>query len=100
VNLAHYDFQYKFSVLLVQARTPESEEMAGHCPPALSKGGGTGAEVPFHNNVIGNFVVYQYRVETNLLQLFAHRETSEGFSIISVIIFEVNILLNRNKHNW
>jgi len=31
--------------------------------------GATGAEVPFHNNVIGNFVVYQDRIERNLLQL-------------------------------
>jgi len=41
--------------------------------------GETGTEVPFHDNIIGNFMVYQYRIETNLLQLFALRENSEGF---------------------
>jgi len=50
----------------------------------------TGTEVPLHNNIIGTCMVYQYGIETNLLQLFAHPEISERFSIISVIIFEVN----------
>jgi len=40
---------------------------------------------------MGNFMVYQYRIEINLLQLFAHPDNKEGFSIIYVIIFEVNI---------
>jgi len=37
-------------------------------------------------------MVWQDRFETNLLQLFAHPETSEWFSIISVITSEVNIV--------
>jgi len=37
-------------------------------------------------------MVYQDRLETNLLQPFAHPETTEWFSIISAIIFEVNIV--------
>jgi len=39
-----------------------------------------------------NFLVYHDRLETNLLQLFRHPESSEWFSIISVIIFEVDIV--------
>jgi len=35
--------------------------------------------------MIGNFVVYEDRLETNLLQLFAHPENSEWFSIIYAI---------------
>jgi len=31
----------------------------------------------FHNSIIGNFVVYQDRLETNLLQLFWHPENLE-----------------------
>jgi len=52
-----------------------------------------GAEVPFYKSIIGNgnFMVYQDRLETNLLQLFTHPENSEWFSIISAIIFKVNI---------
>jgi len=46
----------------------------------------------FHNNIVGNFMVYQDRLETNLLQLLGHPEISEWFSIISVIIFEANIV--------
>jgi len=34
----------------------------------------TGAKVPFHNNIIDNFMVDQDRLETNLLQLFMHPE--------------------------
>jgi len=41
-------------------------------PSALSKGVQPGAEVPFHNSVIRNFIVYQDRLEINLLQLFGH----------------------------
>jgi len=37
-------------------------------------------------------MTYQDRIETNLLQLFAHLESSEWFSIISGIIFEVKIV--------
>jgi len=36
-------------------------------------------------------MIYQDRLETKLLQLFAHSENSEWFSIILVIVFEVNI---------
>jgi len=37
----------------------------------------TGAEVPFHNSIIGEFMVYQDRLETNSLQVFGHPENSE-----------------------
>jgi len=53
----------------------------------------TGAEVLFHNRIIGNFIVYQDRLETNLLQLFAHVENSDCFPVIpAIIILEVNIV--------
>jgi len=35
---------------------------------------------------------YQDRLETNLLQLFPHQPTSEWFSIISAIIFAINVV--------
>ena len=54
--------------------------------------------MPFHNSILGNFKVYQDRLETNLLQLFGQPENSELFSIISVIIFEVNII-DEQKHD-
>ena len=46
----------------------------------------------FFNSIIGNFVAYQDRLETNLLQSFGNPENSEWFSLIHVIIFEVNIV--------
>jgi len=76
-------------IFLAQAGTPGS--LWGHCPLALSKGGNRRTEVPFHNSVTSNFIVYQDRLETNLLQPFAHPENFEWFSI-SVIIFEVSIV--------
>ena len=65
---------------------------SGRISPCPFIRGGTGAEVPFYKIFIGNFMVYQDRIETNLLQPFAHPEISERFSIISCIIFEVNIV--------
>jgi len=56
------------------------------------KRGVTGEEVPFHNRIRGNFMVYQDRLEANLLQLFVHTKNSEWISIISVIVFEVNVV--------
>ena len=46
--------------------------------------------MPLYESIIGNFMVYQDRLETYLLQLFAHPDTSEWFSIIYVTNFEVN----------
>jgi len=34
----------------------------------------TGVEVPFHNSIIGNLMVYQDRLQKNLLQLFGQPE--------------------------
>jgi len=42
--------------------------------------------------IIGNFMAYQDRLETNVFQQFANQENSEWFSIISVIVFEINII--------
>jgi len=42
-------------------------------------------------------MVYQDRIETNLLQLAGHQEISEWFSIISGIIFEVNIIAEQKQ---
>jgi len=59
--------------------------------------GSNGADVPFHNSIIGNFIVYQDRIETFLLKLCAHPENSEWFSVISVIIFEVKIVAEEKQ---
>jgi len=45
-------------------------------------------------------MVYQYRSETNLLQLFPHQDNSKEFSIISVDIFEVNIIAEQKQAYW
>jgi len=49
---------------------------------------------------MGNFMVYQDRVETNLLQLFAQQENSEWFSVISINIFEINIVAEQKQTHW
>ena len=64
----------------------------GHFPLCLFKRGAAGVEVPFPNSTIGNSMVYQDRSETNLLQLFAHPENSQWFSIFSVFVFEVIVV--------
>jgi len=52
------------------------ESWRGHCSLPFQKGA-TGAEVPFHNSTIGEFMVYQDRLEIDLLQPFGHPENSE-----------------------
>jgi len=37
--------------------------------------GATQMEVPFYKSIVVDFMVYQDRIETNLLQLVAHLET-------------------------
>jgi len=44
-------------------------------------------------------MVYQDQIETNLLQLFAHPETSEWFSMISGINFEITTVVEQ-KHKY
>jgi len=61
--------------------------------PCPLKMGATRADVLFHNRILDNFMVYRDRFEINLLQLFGHQYNSECSSIISAIIFEVNILV-------
>jgi len=57
--------------------------------------------LPFFHNIVSNFTVYQYRIETNSLQLFAHPKNSEGFSINSVTIFEFSIVAKQKQaYNW
>jgi len=70
----------------------------GHCPPCPFQGRTEEEEeVPFHkvSEVISWFI--EIDLETNLLQLFAHAETSEWFSIISVISLDVNIVAEQKK---
>jgi len=42
-------------------------------------------------------MVYQDRIEKNVFQFFAHPENSERFSLISGIIFEVNIVAEQKQ---
>jgi len=60
----------------------EQESDRGIAPCSFKRG-----RCLFHNSIMGNFMIWQDRIETNLLQLFAQQEDSELFSIISVIIF-------------
>jgi len=56
-----------------------------------------GADVPFYKSIMGNFMVYQDPFEINLLQLLAHLQPSEWFSIISGTIFEVNLVAEQKQ---
>jgi len=62
-------------------------------PLAFRNGGGSVFPWQYH----GNFMVYQCRIETILLQLFAHPDNSEGFSTISDNIFEVSIVAKQKQ---
>jgi len=45
-------------------------------------------------------MAYPDQIGANLLQLFAHPENSKCSSIISVIIFEVNIVAEQKQVYW
>jgi len=64
--------------------------------PANSKGGqwSRGAFM----SIIGNFMGYQDRLQTNLLQLFTHPENLECFFLS--LFLRSTLLLHRIKHNW
>jgi len=69
----------------------------GAISPCSFKRGTTGAEVIFSYSIMGNFMVYQDRIETNLLQLFTQQENSEWFSSFMLLFLRSILLLTRNK---
>jgi len=68
--------------------------LRGHRPHCPLKGGGgqPGHRCLYITDFISNFMICQDRLETDLLQLFAHTYSWEWFPIIAVISFEVNIV--------
>jgi len=53
--------------------------MAGPMPPLPFQKGGGVAEVSFHNDIIGNVMVYQDRLETNLYSYLNTRKIQNEF---------------------
>jgi len=66
--------------------------MAGALPPLPFQRGDTGAEVPIHNGIIGNYMVIKIDLKQIYCRYSGVQKNPEWFSIISVIIFEVNIV--------
>ena len=63
---------FTVSITLIWPGTPDT----GALTPCPFNRGVTGAEVLFRNSTIGNLMFYHDRLETNLLQLFAHPDNS------------------------
>jgi len=61
--------------------TPENGGMVGHCPLCPLKWGQRWREanMSFHSNFVGNFMVYQHRLETNLYSYFGTLEIPNDF---------------------
>ena len=76
------------------SQTQERQRMGQPGPSALSKGTNETFITVSHRRFHGLSVDRQ---ETILLQLFEHPENSEWFSIISIIIFEVNIVAEQKQ---
>jgi len=55
------------------------EAWCGHCPLCPFKRWAAVAEVSFHNNIIGNFMVYQDRLETNSYSFLGIRKIQNEF---------------------
>jgi len=85
-SVTHGQYWWKFSVVTVfpsgvmqvlqnhgfHPGTPERGCKTEALPPLPFEKGAMGAQVPFHTIIISNFMIYQYQLETNLLQLFVH----------------------------
>jgi len=69
--------------------------MTGILTPVLSKGGQRGRRCLFKTRSFHG--LSEDRSEANLLRRFAQAESSECFSIISVFIFEVNIVTEQKQ---
>jgi len=82
---------------MLMYHTGRDAEERGHDETLLSKGVKRERKWLFHASITVNFMVYEDRTETKLLQLFAHPENSEWFSTISVISFEVSAVAERKK---
>jgi len=64
----------------LQTGTPESVGMTGDIAPLLfHKRGDKGRGAFFHNSIISHFMVYEDRLETNLLLLCVHPKIQNGF---------------------
>ena len=72
----------------------------GGFPPGLAERGQRGWSCLFHNIIIDNVMFCQDQLETNLLQPLAHPENPDWFSIISVIISEINIVAEQKQAYW
>jgi len=71
--------------------------MTGLFSPCPFKREATGVDLLFHNRIISNFIVNNDRLETNLLQIFAHPQKPEWVSILSGRIFEVNVVARQKQ---
>jgi len=69
---------------------PENGGMAGPLPPLPFQKGGSGGEVVFSYQYHREFHGLSRSTWNKFIQIFGHPENLEWFSIISVIIFEVN----------
>jgi len=60
-------------------RTAGEWRHGGPLPLLPFQRGAAVAEVFFHNNIIGNFMVYQYRLETNYCSILGTRKIQNEF---------------------
>jgi len=90
----HY---YRSGLIILTSSGAGERVHDGVFPPPIHKGGNGDVGSFLCGSIAGNFMVYQDRLETNLLQLFAHPETSERFSVISDTAFEVNIAAGQKQ---
>ena len=76
----------------------QGRRRAGDIDPLFFWKGTMVAEVLLHNCIIGDVMVYQDRLETNLLLLFKHTKNSECvFSQCLLLLFYVNIAAEQKQ---
>ena len=72
----------------------------GHLPLCPFKRWAALTEVSFHKNIIGNFMVYQDRLETNSYSYSDTQKIQNDFLPFLLLNLRLTLWLNRNKHIW
>ena len=65
--------------VIIGSGTAERRCITGAVTPWTLKGGETGAQVSLHDSIISNSMIYQDRLETNLLKLSRTHQIQNGF---------------------
>jgi len=78
--------------------TPESGRLHGQCLSCSFKREETGAEVTFHNSIMGNFMVNKIYLKQIYCSYSRTHNIQNGLLLFLLVCLRSTLLPNRNKH--